>query len=251
MQYKFGKQPFLPDTRDFLFSTYLNKAVLPPHPPTFGHENSVPSNAWGMLGNDTVGDCAVAGPMHQIVEWTTAAKKPVSFTTANAIGAYSAISGYTPSNPNTDVGCQLRDVLKYWQKTGFKDTKGNLHKIAAYLQIPISQLANIEEAIYLFGSVTAGLMVPKSMMDQFNAGQPLTVVQHSPIEGGHCMPLIGLESAWIPASTWGSIAKVTVPFFKKYYDEVWAVISQDELDGKGMSPEAFNWTQLQADLKAI
>ena len=249
MRLKYGKLPFVASHKDFLFSKYRTPSPLPPRPPCYGRETAVAD--YGMLGNDQVGDCAIAGPMHLAMIWTAAAGNPVTFTTQSALAAYSAIAGYDPNNPETDVGCQLRDVLEYWRTTGFTDAAGNIHKIGAYLNIQPQDMQSIDEAMYLFAGVVSGFEVPASMQDQFAADQPLTVVSGSPIEGGHCMPEAGLRDTYIPGLTWGAVAQITLPFHAAYCDEVWAVISQDELNGNGASPEGFDWAQLQADLAAL
>ena len=248
LPFKLGKLPFKADKRDFMFAKYRAGAPLPPHPAQFGHEQLVTN--WGMLGNDQVGDCAIAGPMHMIMLWRAASGRPCTFTTENAIAAYSAISGYNPNRPNSDAGCQMRSVLNYWRQTGFKDAAGNVHKIGAYLNIPLGDVNSLIEALWLFGAVNAGLLVPRSIYAQFQAGQSLAVVKGSPIIGGHCLPFVG-QRANIVGCTWGSVIPITAPFRQKYYDEYWAVISEDELNGQGVSPEGFNWPQLQADLAAL
>ena len=126
---KLGLKPFVPDTRDFLFSKYRTGAPLPKHPKHFGHEALIKSGAWGMLGNDTVGDCtcAAAGHADQIAETYGAKKKP-DVTPEAVLAAYSAITGYDPSDPNSDTGANMLDVLRYWQKTGIAG-----EKITAYV----------------------------------------------------------------------------------------------------------------------
>ena len=113
---KLGKKSFIEDKRDLLYRNYRLAAVLPSRPKTFGHQNLI-SN-WGMLGNDTVGDCVVAGSCHETMLWTAEGGKPATFTDANAISDYSAITGYNPNDPNTDQGTVVRDALLYRQKTG-------------------------------------------------------------------------------------------------------------------------------------
>jgi hypothetical protein len=88
-------------------------------------------------------------------------------------------------------------------------------------------------------------------MTQFSAGQPWTVVAGSPIEGGHDIPFVGFDGTWIYVITWGKVQKMSVEFFVKYCTEAWAKLSLEFINGKGVSPEGFNLTQLQVDLAAI
>ena len=65
---KLGKLPFIPKQKDFKYSNYRG-TTLPPVPATFGHQGLV--NDWGMLGNDSLGDCVIAGADHAVMLWTT------------------------------------------------------------------------------------------------------------------------------------------------------------------------------------
>lgn len=246
---KLGRKPYIPSKKDLLYRNYRG-AALPPIPKSFGHQSLV-SN-WGMLGNDTVGDCVIAGADHETMLWTEEGSSESSFTTANAISDYSAITGYNPNDPNTDQGTDVRIALKYRQNTGMIDVSGSRHKIAAYLLLDQSNLLNeLLEATYLFSAVGIGINFPASAMDQFNNGQPWSVVQGSQIEGGHYVPVVGYDGAYIYCVTWGQVQKMSVDFLTTYCEEAWAVLSQEFINGKGVSPEGFNLAQLQADLAAI
>src|SRR5579862_867612 len=122
---KLGKQTARHDPRTLQFSAYL-KATAPPAPPS--HEDySKPVKAWPMMLNDNLGDCTCACAGHMIEEWTTYVGKAFTPTDKEVLKAYEAVSGYTPSNPNSDQGAAVLDVLNYWRKTGV-----GRHKILAY-----------------------------------------------------------------------------------------------------------------------
>lgn len=245
--FKLGKKPPTYDKRDLRFENYL--IALPKPPAQFGHEKFIGSTAWGMLGNDTVGDCTVAGADHEQMLWASEGQKAASFTTANTIGDYSAITGYNPNDPNSDQGADVRDVLKYRAKTGLVDAKKSRHKIGAYVALQPGNLSHLYAAMYLFGAVGIGIEFPASAMDQFNAGKVWSVVSRSPIEGGHYVPLVARRSHLI-CVTWSQIQPMTTAFYQKYCDEAWVALSPEML-ASGKSPEGFNLAQLQADLKAI
>ena len=254
---KYGKLPFSPDARDFKYAKYRGTAPLPqpPDPDNFGHDTAVP--AWGMLGNDAVGDCAIAGPMHMIELWTAANGRPVLFTTQDALDGYSAVAGYDPrqaddsGNNATDTGCVLRDVLKYWKNTGFTDSSGRVHQIGAFLQVDAADLKNLVEGLYIFGASLSGLQVPDTMQDQFSARQTFTVVPGARIDGGHCMPLAGKKNGLFRGLTWNDVLPATVEAVQTYYDEHWIILTQDQVNGLGVTPEGFNMDQLRADLSAL
>jgi hypothetical protein len=249
MAVKLGKKPFVKDHRDLLYKNYIDKTVLPPFPTSFGHQNLI--NNWGMLGNDSVGDCVIAGADHETMLWTKEGSTEAIFTAANAISDYSAITGYNPKDPNSDQGTDPRTAYLYRQKTGLIDANGNRHKIGAFLALDQTNLNEVLEAAYLLSAVGIGIQFPASAMNQFNAGLPWTVVSGSPIEGGHYVPVFGYDGTYLYCLTWGKVQKITKGFFTTYCDEAWAILSQEFLNKQGVSPEGFNLSQLQADLAAI
>ena len=263
---KLGKKPATYDSRDFRFADLRTLAPLPPHPKQFGHEKLVAAKAWQMLGNgpdNTVapgftgaGDCVFAGGDHETMMWTIEGGHPATFTGANAIADYSAVTGYDPHAPldshgenPTDNGTNVRDALKYRRKTGLVDAHGTRHKIGAYVALEIGNMEELLEALYLFGIVAIGFQFPASAMDQFDHGKPWSVVAGSTIEGGHYVPLVAYRQT-LECVTWGRIQKMTTEFYKKYCDEAWAILSPEML-ASGKSPEGFDLAQLQKDLKAL
>lgn len=257
-QFKLGKLPFKSDKRDLKYNDY-KATQLPQIPSTFGHENLVQN--WQMLGNgpdDSVfpgfqgaGDCTCAGSDHEIMLWTTEGSTIAQFSGANTISDYSAITGYDPQTGENDNGAQVRDVLSYRQQTGMIDAKGKRHKIGAYLQLDQTNLNEVFEACYLFSAVGIGIEVPDSAMDQFNRGEPWTVVKGAQIEGGHYILIVGYDKNYIYVVTWGQVQKMDYKFFAKYCDEAWAILSVEFINSRGVSPEGFNLPQLQTDLNQI
>ncbi len=248
-QFKLGRKSYTQDERDLKLKNYLDTSQLPLLPPVFGHQTLIMS--WGMLGNDTVGNCVIAGADHETLLWCQEGGNPVSFTDVNAINDYSAITGYDPNDPNSDQGTDVRAALKYRQKTGMMDSAGKRHKIGAYLQLDQTNLNEVLMAAYLFSTVGIGINFPSSAMDQFSHGEPWTVVKDSEIEGGHYVPILGYDAQYLYCVTWGQIQKMDIEFFKTYCEEAWAILSTEFLNGNGLSPEGFNLTQLQVDLAAV
>src|SRR5438477_68368 len=124
MKYKTGllRSPKPPR---LVFSAYVEPSLLPPIPSTFGHRGLYPPRGWGMLGNDAIGNCGVAGPMHAVMLWRAVVNKRVLFTNIDAREDYFAITG------GGDTGVDMVQAAKYWQYTGFRDSMGNRHKILA------------------------------------------------------------------------------------------------------------------------
>jgi hypothetical protein len=207
----------------------------------------VPASALGMLGNDAVGDCVAAGAFHSQQIWEGDAQGvATSFSTQDALAMYSSISGYTPNNPNSDVGATLISGLQYWSKTGLDG-----YKLAAYAQIDSSNVALVQACIALFGVVYTGLNVPSSAMTQFDQGQPWAVVARSRIEGGHCVPLVGYDASGFTCVTWSAYQKLTTGFYQRYFDEAWVPVDEDWISKTGLTPSGLDGATANADFQGL
>jgi hypothetical protein len=263
---KLGKKAATYDKRDLLFAQYRTAEPLPSHPKHFGHEKLVAASAWQMLGNgpdNTVspgfkgaGDCVFAGGDHETILWTLEGGTPAQFTGANAISDYSAVTGYNPKAPPdahgdnpTDQGTNVRDALKYRQKTGLIDVAGKRHKVGVYLALELGNMDQLLEALYLFGIVGIGIKFPDSAMDQFNEGKPWSVVPGPDPTEGHYIPLVAYRKN-LECVTWGRIQQMTSQFYKTYCDEAWAILSPEMLVA-GKSPEGFDLAELKTDLAGL
>lgn len=247
MQYKLGKLPARKGAIKLELSNYLALPTLV-LPKTFGHQKLVTD--WAMLGNDQYGDCVWAGAGHETMLWNREAGKAVGITTANALADYAAVTGFKPDDPNTDQGTDMQVAASYRLKTGVVDSKGQRHKVGAYLAIKLGDETLLKQAMYIFGSVGIGIQFPSTAMDQFNADKPWSVVAKATIDGGHYIPGVGFDSKYVYVVSWGKCIKMTWGFFKKYADEAIVYLSEEFLTN-GKSLEGFNLTQLQADLKAL
>lgn len=250
MELRLGKKPATHDLRDLLFADYKTGA-LKEAPVGFGHLKLV-KNPWGILLNDRLGDCAIAGPMHETMLLAAEGGHGVFFTDQDAEAVYSAACGYDPDDPSTDQGCAVRDVLAYRAATGLTDAAGANHRIGAYVAVESGNWGALLEALNTFECVGIGIQVPQSAMDQFQNGEPWTVVEGSQIVGGHYVPVVARpHEEIVDVVTWGAVQEMTAKFYKTYADEAWAYISTDALTASGKTLEGFDLAALQEDLNAL
>ena len=239
-----GVQPADPSRPRLYYRMFAKAGVTPPA--TVDYSGFTPV---GMLGNDTVGDCVFAADGH-IVEQATFFGQGSEYvvSTEQALAAYSQVTGYNPADPNSDQGALVQDGLDYLRKTGFGG-----HKIAAFAQVDVKNITEVKNAVAEFGSVDIGFDFPASAMDQFNAGKPWTPVAGSPIEGGHCVTVVGYTDAYLTVVTWGkSTQKMDYAFWNKYVSEAWALISRDWWNAAtGKDPEGVDLAALGAQWAAL
>lgn len=201
--------------------------------------------SWPMLANDRVGDCTCAGAGHiaQQINWYGQGQNaPV--TEQDAIAMYELL-GYRPGDSSTDLGATLQQALDVWRSTGIG---GN--KIAAFAQVDATDLDTIRACIDLFGAVYTGMNFPKSAMDQFNAGKEWTVARRTSVEGGHCVPIGAYDADGFTCVTWGRAQRMDVPFFRRWFDEVWTPIDLDWLHNN-VSPGQLDAATLNAKFLSL
>jgi hypothetical protein len=200
-----------------------------------------------MLCNDTLGDCTIAGALHNIMGWSLNAGAEASFTDQDALNYYEKFDGYDPSNPDSDQGGCLLDVLNDWRQQGI-----NGHKVEAFASVKPTKVTEVKQALALFGPLYCGLSFPNSAM-----GQPTwQLTDDTSIDGGHCVVMVGYNPLGPVFISWGALYQATWAFFNFYFSpdmdgEVYAAISPDWFEQSGVDPTGLNLQQLQADLSAI
>jgi hypothetical protein len=234
-QYKLGK---LAATRPYGLSdlsVYASgKLPTPPADVNYSTGLSLPID-----GNAVYGDCVMAAVAHLIAAWNSETKEH-EFTPnqTQVVEEYFVLTG------GADTGLNESTTLKRWYQEGIFG-----HKIAGYAPVSTSDITAIHQMIYFYGGGMFGIQCPRSAQEQFQKGEPWSVVPGSPIEGGHAIAPLGYSPEYIYCATWGGVAAVTYPFLAKYLDEAWAILSNQFVEaGRGPS---LDLTTLQADLAMV
>ncbi len=249
MTFKLGKKPARAwgGGSRFRLARYADTAALPPLPQNFGHGSLISS--WPMLANDRYGDCVWAGAAHETMLLAKEAGNTVTFTDANVLSDYAAVTGFDPDDPSTDQGTDMQVAASYRRKTGIVDATGKRHAIAAFLSVDPANTQHILLAAYLF-VCGVGLQLPSSALDQVDKGQVWDVVSGSPIEGGHYVPLIGRQDGLLAFVSWGRVQYATQRFLATYCDEAVAYLSEEDLVNQ-KSADGFDYATLSDDLKEL
>lgn len=250
-QFKTGRKPNSGKPRIRLTVSEVPGAAVTP-PSSVDYYSKVPSDSWRMDGNDTVGDCTCAEVDHAVKALQIAAgNAEVQSTDAEVLAAYSAITGYTPSDPRTDQGAEMQDVRSYWQKTGFT-LGGSDDQILLFAEVDTADPDLTKWCVDRFGEVGLGIRFPESAMTQFNDNQPWDVVPGAKIEGGHAIALVGYDETYYYIVTWGRVQPMTPAFFEKYVDEAWISFSQDFVNrSSGNDPFAETLYQLGQQFTSV
>lgn len=238
---KLGKREPKLDARTLKLANYLDTPRLPPLP--LSRAWSPKCDGWPMLGNDLVGCCTCAAAGHAIQAWTANDGRQVTVTTADVLAAYSAISGYDPTRPETDRGAYMLDALQHWRNTGIGG-----HRILAFVELDPSDHVQIMQAACLFGTVYLGLWLPESAKHetiwQSTGGMPGGW-------GGHAVSLFDWDPYTRTCVTWGRLQRMTPEFHDRYCDEAYAVLSTDWTGPDRVAPNGFGLDALLADLSMV
>jgi len=241
---KLGRKAIKTDSRTLALRDYLTPA-LPPPPPTADWTKGIDS--WGMMLNDKLGDCTIAGAAHAVQVWSVNTGTMSTLPDNTIETYYQQWDGYVLGNPNTDNGGIELDVLNDWQKQGLGG-----HTLMAFADPRPSNLVEIRQSIALFGGVYIGLALPITAQTQ----DVWDVVPRGGSKakkgswGGHCVFVPKYDEHGFTCITWGALKVMTVAFWRKYCDEAHTLLGQDWLTAKG-APGGFDQTQLEADLHAI
>lgn len=239
-QMKLGKLAPRVDQRTLKLSQYL--PVLPPPPDAVDWTSGITD--WGMMLNDTLGDCTIAALGHAVQTWTAAIGPAVTLNDPTILQYYSLWDGYVPGDPSTDQGGIELDVLNHWRKEGFSG-----YKIRGYVDPDVKNTDHIKNSIYLFGGVYIGLSLPIAWKtaEVWDAARGQDGEQGS--WGGHAVICNKYNSTGPVCVTWGKLQQMTWAGFDKYCDEAHTILLEDWLT---WAPNDYSFlSNLDNDLAAL
>lgn len=203
---------------------------------------TVPSvTDWQVLGNDTVGDCGVAGLEHGFMADAAIAGEHEQFPTTTQ-----AVSYYLSYTHGADTGVVLSDYLAYVRSNPFYG-----HSVDVFAPVDVHDVPTLQFAVWAYGFAYTGIVVTRAMQEAFGAGQPWTSSAASgQVLGGHCVPAVGYDDDFLYVVTWGGVQKVTWPAWHRISEEAYAVVTGEFVerggDGRGVTLAA-----LRSDLNRL
>ena len=204
---------------------------------------------WGVMDNDTLGDCTCAGVGHAIQVWTLrSSDKMVTLPDSEIVGLYEKF-GYVPGNASTDNGAVETDVLKYWLKNPVDG-----HGLAGFVSLQPHDITDIKDAIWLFGGAYIGVALPLTAQ-----GQKEWLVTPEGLSGngapgswgGHCIYVTGYDARFVSFISWGIPMRMSWNFWWAYCDEAYGLLSADWLEKSGEAPSGFDRAALTAGMAEL
>lgn len=243
MNLKLGRKH--PTRAKLQLHNYLGPA-LPPPPPSKDWTLAM-STDWGVMKNDTLGDCTCAAMGHAVQVVTSNGDGLITPTDDDIVKAYEVVGGYNPTDPNTDQGATELAAMQYMVDTGLAGVRCD-----AFADVDYRNIEAVKQAISLFGGVYIGVVITQQDMQDFQdnvAWQDLTT---DDVLGGHALWVPSYSTTGIDVITWGRKHAASWNWYQAKCDEAhaciffpWVVNSLDT------SPDGFNQAQLEADLKQL
>jgi hypothetical protein len=194
---------------------------------------------FGIMLNDTLGDCTCAAIYHAKQIWTSNVLTEQTENDKCVLSLYESACGYKPGDNSTDNGGCEQDVLDYCVKTGILLNDGSREKFVGFMEVDPRNTNDVKIVINEFGLTYIGFNVPNSIFDPAS-GEPAAVwtldKNNTATEGGHAVILAGYDSEGPTVISWGQKFKMTWEFFSFYTDESYAIISQDWINSQGKTP---------------
>jgi hypothetical protein len=195
---------------------------------------------WNILSNDTLGDCGVAGLQHAMEVDAVLVKETETWPTSAQAGEY-----YMKYTGGVDGGVVLSQYLQYVRTHGYFG-----RYLYGYAPVKVSDVPTLQTATWMYGFVYTGVQIPQSAQEQFQNGQPWTVVNGSSIEGGHCVPIVAYDDNYLYCITWGRIQAISYSWWHQFSTEAWCAIP-GTIEGHNGDGRGINLAALRADLDSL
>jgi len=197
----------------------LTSYLLSPLPPAPAKWMPFRFMFWGIFGNDRWGDCTFASLAHCWMALARLLKQPFRLTNNAVISAYRIYCEVY--NGGRDAGSYPQTVLQNWHVKGMWGTK-----LAAWAPIDYTNPEEVRQVIASFGCLSAEVQLPKpaytyQMGKNFISFKSpvwkLTgTADDNVIVGGHEIAVIGYDTRYIYAVSWGVVVRITPAWWAKY-----------------------------------
>jgi len=252
---RLGRTPRAHDPRIPHLSAILAGKQIPAPPPSVNYTAKMPT-AFGMMLNDTLGDCTCAAFYHAIQVWSyNALGNEMTEPDKDVEQLYIQACGYNPKQGGEGPGGNEQHVLEYILTKGapFGPAGTARHKIVGFVEVDPRNIDDVKSTINDCGVAYIGFNVPQNIMPP-NADPPAVWTvdpSNSKIIGGHAVVLPGYDADGAVVISWGQIYKMTWPFFSKFVDEVYGIADADWVEKTGKTPAGMSLAELQAQMQAF
>jgi hypothetical protein len=224
---RLGRRPHDPERPVLRLADILTGQAVPAHGVSSDHLSKVKD--WGLYNNDKFGICGptmVGNARKQVTKYLTSAEVSPPQADVDDLYRRSGNPGFNPAGGGDDNGVVLADMLSEVHKNGI----GGIKSIA-YAAVDVSNEAEVQAAIDIFGDLHLGVSLQTAQQRQTNTG--LWDYKKSGVWGGHAVLAGAYTGATtgrdIAVITWATVVGTTDAFWAKQVDEAWVVIWPEHL----------------------
>jgi hypothetical protein len=226
----------------------------PPIPPALDWRDGLPAQLPIMLNGPTpgnpaapiLGDCTQVGLRRLRTAWKWNAGGGLVNDSDDLVEqGYSESTGYIRGRPDTDLGGNLQTVLKWAMVDGMPTPDGGRDKILGFIEIDGRHPQDIRRGLAECGGLYCAGALPASYMD-INPGDSWTA-NAGPGVDGHCTVALSYDENGVGMDTWG-FAVPTPEDALRYWDEFYAVISEDFIMSTGKTPFGMTMADIWATM---
>jgi hypothetical protein len=197
--------------------------------------------AWGMDGNDSLGDCGAAATDHGNMAKANNAALLNALGTPTFAGTIATYYAYgeaqgevtAPGAAGPDEGVDNASWLGFLYKNGIID---------GYGEVPLDELDAYAQD---FNGLLLAVALDDQAEQQFEASQPWNGPPDQS-EGHDIWLIITHADGSIEVVTWGAIQAATLDFRTNNITDAWAILDESDAMRAGV-----NWSGLQAALSAV
>ena len=248
MPYLLGKQPKRTDSRTLQLARYLTPD-LPPPPAAVDNGSAVTD--WGMLGNDTAGDCAWAAQAHADLLWSAAAQHK-ELVDQHEPGAARLRAGHRLRPQGRPARCEPdRQGHQPARRAVLLAAHGiDRKKITAYVEVDATDIDHVKSAIDLFGCAYVGVQLPDAVLPteqgvpQWTVSPDGSAARRPNPANGHCIVYSAYDAHGVTVVTWGMTVQASWAFHTAYCDEIYAALSHLWF-GRSADPRGLNEARAQ------
>lgn len=193
-------------------------ASIPPTPSIVNWSAPALSVIQNIEGNDNYGDCVLAEDAHYIGVLTGNANALYSYTRAQTLADYTAMTGFNPAVPSSDQGTDPIAAMNYRVANGYADGS----KDAGWAMVDATNQAEVRYALAEFGNLKMWFGVPDSIVNAIplRSGFVWDVTAGPPDQNnGHCIGscgynptiilVVAVTAQGLLVMTWGMLGIVT------------------------------------------
>jgi hypothetical protein len=224
-------------------------------PESIDYSEGMPGNL-GIMLNDKLGNCTCAAYYHAIQVWTHHSHPHmITLPDPNVELMYELACGYDPKQGGEGNGGIEQEVLRYLITYGAPlSGKAITHKLKAFFEIDVHKKDHVKAAIHGCGVLYLGFLVPSYIMLPDGGAKAVWDIEPNSDQtslGGHAVIAVGYDDVGVKVISWGQRYTMTWAFFQKYTDEAYALIDNDWIDSKKLTPLGMNLIELEEAMAAI